>query len=54
MIRIHLLAYIDPGAGSLFIQLLIGGVAGLAALIKLRWKRLRAFFSTDVKDGPDA
>lgn len=40
-----ILAYIDPGAGSLLIQLLIGGVAGLAALVKLRWKRVRSFFA---------
>jgi hypothetical protein len=39
------LAYIDPGAGSLLIQLLIGGLAGLAALIKFRWQRIRALFS---------
>ena len=40
-----ILAYIDPGAGSLLIQLLIGGLAGLAALIKFRWNRIRAAFS---------
>jgi hypothetical protein len=40
-----ILAYIDPGAGSLLIQLLIGGLAGLAALIKFRWNRIRAMFS---------
>lgn len=42
-----ILAYIDPGAGSLLIQLLIGGVAGLAALVKLRWRRIRSYFSRD-------
>ncbi len=40
-----ILAYIDPGAGSLLIQLLIGGLAGLAALVKFRWNRIRATFS---------
>ena len=40
-----ILAYIDPGAGSLLIQLLIGGLAGLAALIKFRWNRIKAAFS---------
>ena len=39
------LAYIDPGAGSLLIQLLIGGLAGLAALVKFRWNRVKAVFS---------
>ena len=40
-----IISYIDPGAGSLLIQLLIGGLAGLAALIKFRWNRIRAAFS---------
>ena len=40
-----ILAYIDPGSGALLIQLLIGGLAGLAALIKFRWNRIRAVFS---------
>jgi hypothetical protein len=40
-----ILAYIDPGAGSLLIQLLIGGLAGLAALVKFRWNRIRATFA---------
>lgn len=37
-----LLAYIDPGAGSLFVQAIIGGLlAGLYA-IKLYWQKLKA------------
>ena len=45
-----ILAYIDPGAGSLLIQLLIGGIAGLAALIKFRWKRIKTAFSKKPQD----
>lgn len=45
----QILAYIDPGAGSLLIQLLIGGIAGLAALIKFRWHRLKAFFARETE-----
>jgi hypothetical protein len=40
-----ILAYIDPGAGSLLIQLLIGGLAGLAALVRFRWNRIKAAFT---------
>lgn len=40
-----ILAYIDPGAGSLLIQLLIGGLAGLAALVRFRWSQIKATFS---------
>lgn len=36
-----LLAYIDVGTGSLLMQLLLGGVAGLAAFARLKWKAVR-------------
>jgi hypothetical protein len=34
------IAYLDPGTGSLFLQILLGGVAGLAVFIKLFWRRI--------------
>jgi len=33
-------AYLDPGTGSMILQLLLGGVAGLALAGKLYWHRL--------------
>ena len=33
----NLVAYMDPGTGSLFLQLLLGGVAGAALIVKLYW-----------------
>ena len=33
-------AYMDPGTGSLFLQLLLGGVAGAAVILKYSWRRL--------------
>lgn len=38
------LAYLDPGTGSLFLQILLGGVAGLLVILKLFWRRMLAFF----------
>ncbi len=38
-------AYIDPGTGSFFLQLLIAGIIGAAFTIKLYWIKLRTFFS---------
>ena len=38
------MAYLDPGSGSMLLQLLLGGVAGLAVVVKLFWHRLLAFF----------
>lgn len=31
-------AYLDPGSGSMMLQLLFGGVAGVAVIIKIYWK----------------
>jgi hypothetical protein len=35
-------AYVDPGSGSMLLQLLLGGVAGAVVLVKYYWHRLRA------------
>ena len=34
-------AYLDPGAGSMLLQILLGGLAGLGVLGKLYWHRIR-------------
>lgn len=36
-------AYLDAGTGSMLMQLLVGGAAGLAVLAKLYWHRLAVF-----------
>ena len=33
-------AYLDPGTGSMLVQLLVGGVAAAAVAIKLYWFRI--------------
>lgn len=38
-------AYLDPGSGSVLIQLLIAGLLGAAFIIKAYWKKIRAFFN---------
>ncbi|HEX7124537.1 MAG TPA: hypothetical protein VF406_02025 [Thermodesulfobacteriota bacterium] len=35
-------AYLDPGSGSMLLQLILGGVAGLVVLVKLYWQKLKA------------
>jgi hypothetical protein len=37
-------AYLDPGSGSMLVQLLLGGVAGAAVIVKLGWQRFRSLF----------
>ena len=42
-------AYLDPGTGSIILQMLLGGVAGAVVIGKLYWHRFLAFFGK----GPD-
>jgi hypothetical protein len=34
------LAYLDPGTGSMLVQLVVGGVAAVAVTAKFYWRRL--------------
>ena len=36
------LAYMDPGSGSMLLQLVLGGVAGLVLIAKLYWQKFLA------------
>jgi len=38
-----ILGYIDPGSGSMFLQGLAAGIAGIGVLAKLYWRRLKRF-----------
>ena len=33
-------AYLDPGSGSMMLQLLLGGFAGLGVILKLYWTKI--------------
>ena len=37
-------AYLDPGTGSLILQLVLGGVAGALVVVKLYWNKLKSLF----------
>lgn len=37
-------AYLDPASGSMFLSLILGGVAGLGVVVKLYWRKLLARF----------
>jgi hypothetical protein len=36
-----MLMYLDPGAGSMLLQALAGGIAGLVVVGKLYWARIK-------------
>jgi hypothetical protein len=39
----NLIAYLDPGSGSMIAQLLAGGLAAVAVTAKLYWRRVTRF-----------
>jgi hypothetical protein len=39
-----MLAYLDPGTGSLILQVIVGGVAGALVTVKLWWARVTSIF----------
>jgi hypothetical protein len=38
------LAYLDAGSGSLIVQAIVAGAAGIAVAAKLYWRRLTGLF----------
>ena len=37
-------AYLDPGSGSMLLQILLGGFAAVGVIVKLYWHRLISLF----------
>jgi hypothetical protein len=46
-------AYLDPGSGSMILQLLLGGVAAIGVSAKLWWRRVLRLLRIRPR-GPDA
>lgn len=46
-------AYLDPGSGSMLLQVLLGGFAAVGVAAKLYWHRLATLFrrKTDARGG---
>ena len=42
-------AYLDAGTGSMILQAVLGGIAGLVVLIKMYWKEFTAMFRGKVE-----
>lgn len=45
-------AYLDPGSGSMLLQLLLGGVTGVVVIFKLYWQRVKGVFNRSDSNGP--
>jgi len=46
-------AYLDPGTGSMLLQVILGGIAAVGVAIKLYWHRLMAAFGIRKKEQPE-
>ena len=46
-------AYLDPGTGSMLLQVILGGVAAVGVAVKLYWHKLRAAFGMARKDNSE-
>lgn len=47
-------SYLDPGAGSMLAQLVMGGVAGVLVIFKLYWNKLKGLITrTDSRHDND-
>ena len=46
-------AYLDPGTGSMLLQVILGGIAAVGVAIKLYWHKLRAAFGMSRKEDPE-
>jgi hypothetical protein len=45
-------AYLDPGTGSMMLQMLLGGIAGVMVVGKLYWHRFREFVTSRFSGKP--
>ena len=50
---VHLLAYLDPGSGSLLLQALAGGVAATGVVAKVYWRRFLRLVRLSKNDVPE-
>jgi hypothetical protein len=46
-------AYLDPGTGSMMLQVILGGVAAIGVALKLYWYRILAFLGIKKKPVSD-
>lgn len=43
-------AYLDPGTGSMMLQVILGGIAAIGVAIKLYWHKLRVYLGVGKKE----
>ena len=46
-------AYLDPGTGSMLLQVILGGIAAVGVAIKLYWHKLRVALGMGKKESSE-
>jgi len=46
-------AYLDPGTGSMMLQVILGGIAAVGVAVKLYWHKLMAAFGMRKKSSDE-
>lgn len=46
-------AYLDPGTGGILVQGLLAGVASALAILKIYWRKIKAFITSFFKKSND-
>lgn len=46
-------AYLDPGSGSMLLQVILGGVAAVGVVLKMYWYRIKATLGFGAKTSVD-
>ena len=44
------LAYFDPASGGLMLQMILGGIAGVALIVRIYWHKLLGLFGIQTAD----
>lgn len=42
-------AYLDPGTGSLVLQVIVGGILGVGVIVKAYWNKIKSLFTKSKK-----
>ena len=53
LMSINVHAYLDPGTGSMLLQVILGGIAAVGVALKLYWHKLRAALGIRKKEEPE-
>lgn len=46
-------AYLDPGTGSMLLQVILGGIAAVGVALKLFWHKIRVAIGLGSKSGAE-